>query len=203
VNKPTRFARGRIGVATLLLLSTLLSCSEDHNTVGAAAKLDSDRLGLRSGTVEFTPTERRSTSIRLQGKILEGTPLDTADYLGKIVVINVWGSWCAGCVTEAPDLEKAWLARKSRGVVFVGVAIRESAVTSLAFQRKYNISYPSLAWDGGRTMLQLKGKVSAPPTTIILDRQGRLAARVLSVTNAATLTGLIDDVDRSRVQQPG
>jgi len=113
-----------------------------------------------------------------------------------VVVLNMWGSWCGPCVAEAPDLQKAWTQLKGQGkpVQFIGLDFKEGPEAGLAFERKYQISYPSLAYDDGRHVLSLQGKAPTVPTTLILDRQGRIGARVLGRTTAATVTGLVDDI---------
>ena len=77
---------------------------------------------------------------------------------------------------------------------FLGLDSSESAQTGAAYLSANGLTYPSLAWDGGKFLLQLKGKVTAPPVTIVLDQQGRLAARVEGEVDATTLEGLVEDV---------
>ena len=91
-----------------------------------------------------------------------------------------------------------WQQQRRGGVAFVGIALREEPATGLAFQRRFGITYPSVRWDGGKVLLQLKGKATAPPTTLVLDRKGRLAARVSGKVDASTLSGLVDDVRSER-----
>jgi thiol-disulfide isomerase/thioredoxin len=205
-------ARGRSGRATssipaaqsavvrslALALATavvLTGCSEGGNTVAAQAQGQGDRGYISAdGTVESIAVADRQTSIRVQGTTLEGKPLDTSSERGKVVVLNTWGSWCPPCNAEAADLQKVWQEQRSNGVQFVGIALREEPATGIAFQRRFGITYPSVRWDGGKVLLQLKGKATAPPTTLVLDKQGRLAARVSGKVDAGTLSGLVDDV---------
>ena len=148
---------------------------------------------LSAGGNEVIAPDQRITDIRVTGTTLEGAPVDTAKYAGQVVVLNTWGSWCAPCNAEAPDLQRTWTKVQKQGVQFVGINLNESAVTGRAFQRKYKITYPSLD-EGEQVLLQLKGKAPTPPTTLVLDRQGRLAARVLGAVTESTLTAMIDDV---------
>jgi thiol-disulfide isomerase/thioredoxin len=179
-----------------LLALALAGCSSGGgDTVAAQARGGGDRGYISSdGTVETIAVADRRTSIRVQGTTLEGRPLDTRADRGRVVVLNTWGSWCPPCNAEAPDLQKVWDQQRGRGVRFVGIALREEPATGLAFQRKFSVTYPSVRWDGGKVLLQLKGKATAPPTTLVLDRQGRLAARVSGKVDATTLEGLVDDV---------
>jgi thiol-disulfide isomerase/thioredoxin len=165
------------------------------STVAAQAKGAGDRGYISSdGTVESIAVADRRTTIRVQGTTLEGRPLDTGADRGKVVVLNTWGSWCPPCNAEAADLQRVWQQQRRAGVAFVGIALREEPATGLAFQRRFGITYPSVRWDGGKVLLQLKGKATAPPTTLVLDRKGRLAARVSGKVDARTLSGLVDDV---------
>ena len=184
--------RRRLAVGLVAVLA-LSACSTASSSIAAGAKNGGVGFVSGDGTIEKLAPASRTTSIRVQGTTLEGAPLDTATYRGKVVVINTWGSWCPPCNAEAPGLAKTWESVRGRGVQFVGVDLRESAASGRAFQRKYAITYPSVG-DGTSIQLQLKGKAAATPSTLILDRRGRLAARVSGQTDASTLSGLIDDV---------
>lgn len=182
-----------LGVAVTL---TLGACSQaSGGSLSAAAKNGGAGYVAGDGTIETYAPADRSTPIRLQGTTLEGTRFDTASYRGKVVVINTWGSWCPPCNTEAPALQKTWQATRATGVQFVGVDLRDSVATGRAFQRKYGITYPSLT-DGTSLQPQLKGKAASTPSTLVLDRAGRLAARVSGAADATILKGLVDDVVR-------
>lgn len=150
------------------------------------------------GTIETIAAGKRQTSIRVQGTTLEGRPLDTATYLGKLVVINTWGSWCPPCNAEAPALQRTWESVRQRGVQFVGIDLREGTAAGKAFQRKYGITYPSLT-DGTAIQPQLKGKAASTPSTLLIDRQGRLAARVSGQVDQSTLRALLDEVLKEAV----
>lgn len=190
--------RRRLALVAACFVLVLTGCSGGgSNTVAGQASGKGDRGYIsQDGTVETIVADDRKTTIRVQGKTLEGTPLDSRDYLGKVVVLNTWGSWCPPCNAEAPDLQRIWLEQQDQGVQFVGIALREEPATGQAFQRKFSITYPSVQWDGGKVLLQLRGKATAPPTTLVLDRQGRLAARISGKADATTLTGLIEDVKK-------
>ncbi|WP_313535945.1 TlpA family protein disulfide reductase [Arsenicicoccus sp. oral taxon 190] len=113
-----------------------------------------------------------------------------------MLVVNVWGSWCPPCISESADLQKAWesVQRRRLPVRFLGLDKMETPATGLSFQRQHRITYPSLAYDGGVPILALQGKAVATPTTLVLDRSARIAARVSGPVTASVLTGLIDDV---------
>ena len=181
--------------AALVVAAALVitGCGSGGNSVADAAEKGGVGYVAGDGTIEKIAAAERETSIRVQGTTLEGRPLDTATYRGKVVVINTWGSWCPPCNAEAPALQRTWESVRERGVQFVGIDLRESAAAGKAFQRKYGITYPSVG-DGTSIQPQLKGKAAATPTTLLLDREGRLAARVSGQVEESTLRGLLDDL---------
>ncbi|AXH98149.1 TlpA family protein disulfide reductase [Ornithinimicrobium avium] len=148
------------------------------------------------GTVEALAPEQRQTQITLTGTTLDEEAWSSADHVGEVVVINVWGSWCGPCVEETPELVEVAAALEEAGepVRFIGVNSRDSVQNAQAFQDKYAVPYPSLQDDGGRTRAQLGSLAVATPSTILLDQQGRVAARVNGPVDASTLRGLVDDV---------
>lgn len=193
-----RKASERIAVGLVVGLALGLSvagCSQSSDSISAQAKQGSGKGYVAGdGTIEQISPADRSTQITVSGTTLDGAALDTADWHGKVVVVNTWGSWCPPCNAEAPDLQRSWQAFEGQDVEFLGVDIRDSPETGLAFQRKFGLTYPSLRWDGGSVLLQLKGKASATPTTLVIDRSGRLAGRISGRADESTLTGLVQDV---------
>ncbi|MGY0056194.1 TlpA family protein disulfide reductase [Streptomyces sp. LZ34] len=130
----------------------------------------------------YSPGERQQLR-GISGKTLEGKPLDLADYKGHVVVVNLWGSNCGPCRAEAPNLVKVAKETEAEGVRFVGINTRDPSREAAArFEEEYGVPYPSLYDQMGRIVLKLpRGSVNpqAIPSTIFLDRGGRLAARAL------------------------
>ncbi|GAB3590310.1 TlpA disulfide reductase family protein [Angustibacter peucedani] len=190
-----RLARGVAAVALALAVPALAGCSGDGNSVASQAQAgDGKGYVAGDGTVEQIAAADRRTTISVKGTTLEGEPLDTSSARGKVVVLNTWGSWCPPCNAEAPGLQRTWAGFEGQDVQFVGIDVREGKDAGLAFQRKLDITYPSLEWDGGGVLLQLQGKASATPTTLVLDRQGRLAGRISGEAKGSTLRDMVQDV---------
>ncbi len=193
--RPT--ARWAVGVAAAVLLLGASGCTQDPNSIAAQAKAG-DQKGYVSGdgAVESIPVAKRGEPVELKGELLDGTAWDTASARGKVLVLNVWGSWCAPCVAEAPDLQKTWagLQADKAPVQFMGIDFREDPARGAAFAKKAGITYPSLSDESGVAILALQGKAPTVPTTLVLDPQGRIAARVNGPATASTLRGLVDDV---------
>ena len=159
---------------------------------------ESNSLGYipGEGVVETIPPASRSELPRFEGATLDGGHFDTADHAGKVLVINVWGSWCPPCRKEAPGLQRAWSETRDRGVQFVGIDIRDNDASARAFERKFGITYPSItSADSGPPELALSRFLpqGAVPSTVIVDRSGKVAARVIGRTTYITLRDLIDD----------
>lgn len=184
-------------LAAAALTLSIAACAQDPNSISAQAKAG-DRKGYVSGdgSVEKIASGTRQEPVKLTGTTLEGRKWSIADASGKVVVINVWGSWCGPCVAEAPDLKKAWdvLSASGKPVQFMGIDFREDPDRGAAFQKAKNITYPSLTDESGVLILALQGKAPTVPTTLVLDKSGRIAARVNGQVTASTLTGLVDDV---------
>ncbi|QIM22865.1 TlpA family protein disulfide reductase [Phycicoccus sp. HDW14] len=191
---PRRTLLGAAGLAAVLAAT---GCTEDPNSVAAQAKAG-DQKGYVSGdgSVETIAVGDRDEPVTMDGTLLDGAAWDITSTRGQVLVLNVWGSWCAPCVAEAPDLQKAWeqLQAKKAPVAFMGIDFREEAERGAAFVKKAGITYPSLSDKAGLTLLRLQGKAPTVPTTLVLDRSGRIAARVNGPVSTSTLTGLVDDV---------
>ncbi len=178
--------------AVLLASTALAACSND--SVGSSGD-----TGFVSGKGVITrlPVDQRKQPGEVSGETLDGESLSLADYEGKTVVVNVWGSWCAPCRAEAPDLVEASKELADDGVVFLGINSRDlDKAAARAFARRYDVPYPSIYDQQGKTLLAFRGTLSpnAIPSTVVVDEQGRVAASVLGETSKSTLVGLVEDV---------
>jgi thiol-disulfide isomerase/thioredoxin len=179
-----------IGAAVAAL--TLSSCSLNGTSGGSA---DTKFIEGKSG-VDTVPAKDRKPAPDLSGKTVDGKQLNLAAYKGKVVVINVWGSWCPPCIAEIPGFVKVANETKSKGVQFVGINTRDpSPANASGFEKAHHVPYPSLYDPVGKLMLRFpKGSLNpqAIPSTIALDRQGRIAARALAPLSEQELRQMID-----------
>lgn len=151
-----------------------------------------------NGSITELDPDDREDPIDLQGEDLDGNPVDLLSMRGKVVVVNVWGSWCPPCRQEAPALADVADRMTGKDVAFLGIAIREkSQADSEAFVRSFDIPFPSIYDPTGIALLAFNGDVppQAIPSTLVLDREGRIAARVLGpIPTATTLRSMIEKV---------
>jgi thiol-disulfide isomerase/thioredoxin len=152
-------------------------------------------VGVKGNVTQIAPADRRPLPA-VSGPSLDGRRVSTADYRDKVVVLNVWGSWCPPCREEAPALQAASV-QTADVAQFVGITTKDAdPAQPRAFVRVNKISYPSIFDPTGSTLLTFAGTLppSAIPSTLIVDRQGRLAARVLGPISERTLVSMVDDV---------
>ena len=191
---------GRMAGAVLVpaLALALAGCSDDDGTSINEQMRQGDQKGYVAGdgTIQQVAVAERDQEVTLEGTTLEDEPWSSADHSGEVVVVNVWGSWCGPCVAEVPDLVEVETEMREAGepVTFIGLNSRDTIPNALAFEKKYAVPYPSLQDDGGRTRAQLGSLAVATPTTLVVDGDGRLAARVSGQVDASTLRSLVEDV---------
>ncbi|MEU8822021.1 TlpA disulfide reductase family protein [Streptomyces sp. NPDC048636] len=163
---------------------------------GASGGSSDTKFVQGKGGVDTVPRSKRTDAPELSGETLADKRLDVADYKGKIVVLNVWGSWCAPCRAEAPNLAKVAKETKRDGVEFVGINTRDNdRAPARRFEKSFGVEYPSLYDPMGKLMLRFpKGSLNpqAIPSTIVLDRDGKIAARTLTALSEERLRTMLD-----------
>lgn len=147
------------------------------------------------GSVSEYAPEGRGKPVQLAGRLYDGTDVYSSEWADQVVVLNFWYAACAPCRIEAADLEALHQEFQDDGVLFYGVNLRDTAATAAAFERNFGTTYPSFDDTGGGILLALTEYVppQAVPTTLVLDRRSRVAARILGVAERSTLKALISD----------
>ena len=178
-------------VAAVFLLAGCSGDEADGNPGGTTGFVGGD------GTFTIVPAAERVSAPVLEGTTLGGDQLSTRDFAGKPLIINVWGSWCAPCRSEASELVEANEALGD-DVGWLGINTRDTEAAARAFERAFEITWPSLSDPDGVLLLQF-GQLppKAIPSTVVLDDEGRVAARVLGEISASTLRGILEDVAAS------
>ncbi|MGI9198062.1 MAG: TlpA family protein disulfide reductase [Candidatus Nanopelagicales bacterium] len=146
------------------------------------------------GSIVLLAPQDRVAAPDLSGPTLDGGTFSLADHRGEVVVLNVWASWCAPCRAEAPTLESLWTDVQGDGVQFVGLDTRDTAAAATAFVENYGITYPNVVDTDGRLQLLFGDSLppQAIPSTVVIDRDGRVAGRILGRASESSLRGLIE-----------
>lgn len=163
----------------LLVLSALvmLTACSGHGAVRQDVAGSNGYLPGDLALDYLTPAHRHAP-VELHGRLLDGTSFDLSAWRGKVVVVNYWGSWCAECHAEAQALEQVYQDDRAKGVEFVGVDIRDDVPSAQRFASHFGLTYPSVFDSANVTALAFRHlPPNATPTTYVLDRSGRVAAR--------------------------
>ncbi|CAM5446456.1 TlpA disulfide reductase family protein [Leifsonia shinshuensis] len=149
------------------------------------------------GSVSEYAAANRAAPVAFSGKLADGTAVSSKDYASKVLVVNFWYAGCPPCRVEAPDLESLSQKYASQGVSFLGVNLYDSASTAASFEQDKGVTYPSvLDRDTGSVLLAFSKTVppKATPTTLVIDKEGRVAARILgAIPDKSILDSLISD----------
>ena len=170
-----------IALASLLLLT---GCSN-----GGASKAQESFIA-GSGSVTKIKAGNRIAAPAISGMSLSGKNFTFTP--GKVSVVNVWASWCSPCRAEEPTLSA--LSRTFPDVQFIGILTRDNPVNAEAFARKRGTPYPTLIDDSILIGFSKSLPANAIPTTVVIDRQGKVAARISGAVTVASLTQLIEEV---------
>jgi len=188
-------SRGTAGAHAVLSRRALLAVAAAAALAGcSASEVDQTSPGREYEFTGATPAgtvvdpAARAPAPRFAGELLDGTRFDSAELAGNIAVINFWGSWCAPCRLETPELQEVHAALADRGVQFLGVDVKDQRQLAVAFVQDIGATYPSLFDPSGEVALAFRGfPANVVPSTIVLDRRGRVAAVYTGAIRGADL----------------
>ncbi|MEE6282553.1 TlpA family protein disulfide reductase [Georgenia sunbinii] len=185
-----RLVRAAAALATaVLVLAGCAATSTPEQTAGS---------GYQAGDGSWTTWEgeERTGPVELVGTTFDDAEIDLADWRGDVVVLNFWYAACPPCRAEAPDLAAIHADYAGAGLQMLGVNPRDDAGTAQAFERSFEVPYPSLEDQDARAVAAMQGLVplQAMPTTVVVDADGRVAGRILGQIDPGVLRGMIDDV---------
>lgn len=160
----------------VVILGVAVGCSTGRNATNQHGARQY-RFDGAVGQSAVLPAGKRGDAPDVTGTLLDGRPFELSSLRGHVVVLNFWGSWCPPCRAEAPELMATYTATRASGVRFIGVDIKDERQLAAAFDRAKHITYPSIFDADGRVALQFSNyPPNAIPSTIVLDRQHRVAA---------------------------
>ncbi len=187
--RPHRLGRSVLLVTAIAL--PLVFAVFAVNSFFGRGGVDSPGIGAADFTARGAPEARPAPDFTLRLLNGEGS-VRLDDFAGKVLVLNVWASWCGPCRQEAPVLEGMWHRYRALGVRFLGVDHMDARAAGLAFQRHFAITYPS-AFDPGGTLARRYRAVGIP-TTFVVDRTGTIVYRFLGRLRGPDLSSILDEV---------
>jgi len=167
-----------------LMAVVLTSCS------GGGSSLAEESFISGDGSISYIKMSERIAAPQLSGMTLTGKNY-TFD-VGQVAVVNVWASWCAPCRAEAPTLSA--LSEKYSDVAFIGILTRDNPVNAEAFVRRFALPYPTLIDDSALIGFRKSLPANAIPSTVLIDKKGKVAARISGEVTVASLSELIEKV---------
>lgn len=192
-----RRRRMAASVLALTLAAGLTACTSDPL---AEQYREGDNKGFIAADgfrVVEIPEAERTNPIEFEAVLDNGETATSADYADEVLVVNFWYAACAPCRVEAPELAEVHESFRDDGVDFLGVNLYDGAEASQAFAETYGIDYPSaLTTVDGSIKLAFAGEtpLNAVPVTLVLDREGRVAARLIGqISDASILETLVRD----------
>ncbi len=193
----THTGRTRTAVGLLLAGALLTGCAADDSL--AQQYRDGNEKGYIAGDFQVVeiPEPERGDPVVFEGVTETGETVTSDDYRGGVLVVNFWYAACGPCIVEAPLLEEVWQDYQDQGVAFLGVNTYDQPATALSFARDNNITYPSVIdVNDGQVKLAFAQltPIQATPTTLVIDRDGRVAARIIGqLATASILSTLVAD----------
>jgi thiol-disulfide isomerase/thioredoxin len=187
----------RRALPLLLGLLVLAGCSTSKDAVATGAQEFTFVAPGGQTTIMYDPPASRGTAPELSGDSLmnEGAQVGLADYAGQVVVVNIWGSWCGPCRTEAPDLQFVADQTRDQGVSVLGIDVRDDRDAARDFKADRGLTFDSIFDPASRSLAALDGYPrNVVPSTLVLDRQHRVAAVYLTTIRPSDLLSTVQRV---------
>lgn len=167
--------RALLAVTGLAVLVVLAGCSA--NEASDAASVSEYEFDGATATATVIEEGRRAPAPAFSGELMDGTRFESSALAGDVAVINFWGSWCAPCRIETPAFQAVYADVADGGVQFLGVDVKDQRELGASFLSEVGVEYPSLFDPRGEVALAFRGfPANVVPSTILLDREGRVAA---------------------------
>jgi thiol-disulfide isomerase/thioredoxin len=184
----------RRSLLSLLAVAVLAGCSTGEGQVDVA---NGGEFRFVQGTPagEVIPEGERASAPEFSGTLLGGGEFESTELAGDVAVLNFWGSWCAPCRVETPQFQEVYDEVRDSGVQFLGLNVKDAEQLASAFVESKAITFPSLFDPTGETALAFRDyPATAIPSTIVLDRQSRVAAVYTGEVRQDDLRAVLDQV---------
>jgi thiol-disulfide isomerase/thioredoxin len=193
-SRATRRTVLKTGLAAVAALA-VAGCSTDGGIPSSGGGGGDFDFTAATPAGELIPAESRQTAPAFAGELLDGSDFASSSLAGQIVVVNFWGSWCAPCRVESPEFQAVSTDVADAGVSFLGVAVRDQRQLAQAFTDDFAITYPSLFDPSGEIALTFRGfPANVVPTTILIDRDNRVAGVYVSAVAEEDLRAILQEL---------
>lgn len=193
--------RGRIAASLALvtvLTAGLAACTNDPLAEQYRAGDNKGYIAASGLQTDEIPAGQRGEPVEFEGVTENGDTVGSADYAGKVLVVNFWYANCGPCRAEAADLEEAYQSFEGQDVAFLGINTSDSADAAAAFAKTFEVTYPSLITIEDRAVklaFAERTPINATPTTLVLDAEGRVAGRIIGqLPEASILESMVKTV---------
>ncbi|HKB29220.1 MAG TPA: TlpA disulfide reductase family protein [Streptosporangiaceae bacterium] len=205
-HRPARAAVLAVAAALAVITGLALSgCAAGQAVQNGPGSGDTNYVGGAVGVTDYR-AGHRPTAPPVAGPALTGQRVSLSGYRGKVVVLNFWASWCGPCRSEAPVLAQLSRTYQGRGAQFIGVNIKDlGQANGAAYERSFGITYPSLYDPAGQVLLAFRDTVppAAIPSTLVIDRTGHIAARIIGAVEYSSLNSLLGKLTAPAGSSPG
>ena len=183
----------RRALLALLALTFLAGCSSGSDAVDVNNGGEF-RFVAATPSGKVVPVAERATAPEFSGTLLGGGEFSSDELAGDVAVLNFWGSWCGPCRVETPAFQEVYADVRDDGVQFLGLNVKETSEQfALAFVERFGIEFPSLYDPRGEVALAFRDyPATAIPSTIVLDRENRVAAVYTGEVSQEDLRRVID-----------
>jgi thiol-disulfide isomerase/thioredoxin len=192
--------KNRIAVlaAPVLALTVVLAGCSGTQAESNGTDANSANYVSGNGSIKLISTTKRTAAPAISGTTLTGGKL-TVRLKGKVTVLNFWASWCSPCRAEATSLEKVYRQTAAKGVQFVGVDTKDATAAAVAFTKTFGVTYPSIFDQAAQIALEFRNvPPDSLPSTLVIDRTGKVAALNVGSTTYAQLYKLVNEVSAEK-----
>jgi len=184
-----------LAAALLAAVLGLSACSGGKNAVDQNAN-NQFRYVQANKKGSVIEAAKRKQAGPVAGVLLAGGDYRLSDDRGKVVVLNYFASWCPPCQTETPQFDSIYRERKSAGVQFVGMDVKDpSKSAAQSWIKDKGVTFPVVYDEAAKSAIQLGDvPMAALPSTVVIDKQGRVAAVYVGAVLPKDLTSALDEL---------
>lgn len=188
-----KFRSSAVGLLCLTTALVASGCTGGKDAVDQSAGGQFRYVGATKKGELIAPDKRKMAGA-MTGELIDGGTYELKQDLGSVVVLNMFASWCGPCNIETPQMDALYRARKASGLKVVGLDVKENTKSDAQdFLKSKGVTFPVVYDEKAKTALQLGDvPLAGLPDTVVIDKQGRVAAVYVGLTLPADLKPALD-----------